>query len=393
MSTPQIDHLLIGGGVAAAACAEALRENGAEGSIALLTRELEPPYHRPPCTKELLRGEQARDEAYVHDEAWYADHDIDLRTRTAVRSIDTDSHTVKLQGGDELGYGTALLATGSLVNRLRVDGSDLDGLHYVRALGNAESIRDDAEHATRVVVIGGSYIGCEVAASLTSLGKQVTVVMQEDEPMETGFGPGVGRWIRGLLEGHGIELRGGQQLERFEGDGRVQLVVTAAGDELPADMVVLGTGVKPDVMLASAAGLEIGDSGGVMCDARLRTSAPDLYAAGDICEYDSVVHGRRIRVEHEAVAEAQGAHVAAAMLGSEDDYAEVPYFWTDLSDWGSLEYVGPAAEWDEEVVQGSMDDGEFSVIYRARGRVVGCASSGRPDDLEEARKAIAAGAG
>ncbi len=392
MSTNHIDHLLIGGGVAAAACAEALRENGAEGSIALLTRELEPPYHRPPCTKDLLRGESAREDAYVHDEAWYADHDIDLRTRTAVRSIDTDAHTVKLQGGDELGYGTALLATGSLVNRLRVDGSDLDGLHYVRALGNAESIRDDAENATRVVVIGGSYIGCEVAASLTELGKQVTVVMQEDEPMETGFGPGVGRWIRGLLEGHGIELRGGQQLERFEGDGRVQLVVTAAGDELPADMVVLGTGVKPDVMLASAAGLEIGDSGGVKCDARLRTSAPDLYAAGDICEYDSVVHGRRIRVEHEAVAEAQGAHVAAAMLGSQDEHAEVPYFWTDLSDWGSLEYVGPAAEWDEEIVQGSMDDGEFSVVYRAGGRVVGCASSGRPDDLEEARKAIAAGA-
>ena len=391
MSAQHFDHLLIGGGVASASCAQTLREEGAEGSIALLTRELEPPYHRPPCTKELLRGEQAREDAYVKPESWYADNEIDLRTRTSVRGIDTDSRTIKLQGGDELSYGSALLATGSLVNRLRVDGSDLDGLHYVRALGNAESIRDDAEHAERVVVVGGSYIGCEVAASLTELGKAVTVLMQEDEPMETGFGPAVGRWIRGLLEGHGIELRGGQQLERFEGDGRVQLVVTAAGDELPADMVVLGTGVKPDVMLASAAGLEIGDSGGVKCDARLLTSAPDLYAAGDICEYDSVVHGRQIRVEHEAVAEAQGAHVAAAMLGWQDKHAEVPYFWTDLSDWGSLEYVGPAAEWDEEIVRGSMDDGEFSVTYRAGGRVVGCASSGRPDDLEEARQAIATG--
>ena len=140
--------------------------------------------------------------------------------------------------------------------------------------------------------------------------------MQEEEPMERGFGPAVGRWIRGLLEGHGIEFLGGRQLDRFEGDGRVQLVVTGAGDELDADLVVLGTGVKPDVMLAKAAGLELGESGGVKCDARLQTSAPDLYAAGDICEYDSVVHGRRIRVEHEAVAEAQGAHVAAAMLGS-----------------------------------------------------------------------------
>ena len=192
MSANHFDHLLIGGGVASASCAEALRENGAEGSIALLTRELEPPYHRPPCTKDLLRGESAREDAYVHDEAWYADNKIDLRTRTSVRGIDTDARTVKLQGGDELSYGSALLATGSLVNRLRVDGSDLDGLHYVRALGNAESIRDDAEHAERVVVVGGSYIGCEVAASLTELGKKVTVLMLEDEPMEAGFGPAVG---------------------------------------------------------------------------------------------------------------------------------------------------------------------------------------------------------
>ena len=384
------DHLLIGGGVASANCAKALREGGAEGSIALLTRELEPPYHRPPATKDLLRGQSAREDAYVEPEAWYADNGIDLRTRTAVRSIDPEARTVKLQGGDEIGYGTALLATGSLVNRLRVDGSDLDGLHYVRALGNAESIRDDAEHARRVVVIGGSYIGCEVAASLTELGKQVTVVMQEDEPMEAGFGPAVGRWIRGLLEGHGIEFRAGQQLDRFEGDGRVQLVVTAAGDELEADMVVLGTGVKPDVMLAKAAGLELGESGGVKCDSHLRTSAPGLYAAGDICEYDSVVHGRRIRVEHEAVAEAQGAHVAAAMLGSEDDHTEVPYFWTDLADWATVEYVGPAAKWDEEVVEGSMDEGAFSVTYRDGGRVVGCAAVDRPDDLEAARKSIAA---
>jgi len=146
-------------------------------------------------------------------------------------------------------------------------------------------------------------------------------------------------------------------------------------------------------MLASAAGLELGESGGVKCDARLQTSAPDLYAAGDICEYDSVVHGRRLRVEHEAVAEAQGAHVAGAMLGSEDEHTEVPYFWSDLADWASIEYVGPAAEWDEEVVEGSMEDGSFSVVYRAGGKVVACAAVDRPDDLEQARKAIAAGTG
>ncbi len=168
-------------------------------------------------------------------------------------------------------------------------------------------------------------------------------------------------------------------------------MVTGSGDELDADLVVLGTGVKPDVMLAKAAGLELGESGGVKCDARLQTSAPGLYAAGDICEYDSTVHGRRIRVEHEAVAEAQGAHVAAAMLGSQDEHTEVPYFWTDLADWGSLEYVGPAASWGEEIVRGSFDDGEFSVLYLDGDRLVACASSGRGDDLEAATKLIAAG--
>lgn len=388
---PDYDFLLIGGGVASAACAEALRENGAEGTIALLTRELEPPYHRPPATKDLLRGQSARGDAYVHDESWYAEHDIELRLRTSVRGVDTDAHTVKLQGGDELSYGQLLVATGSLVNRLRVGGSDLDGLHYVRALGNAESIRDDAEHAERVVVIGGSYIGCEVAASLTELGKKVTVVMQEQEPLENGFGPLVGGWVRGLLESHGIEFLAQRNLERFEGDGRVQLVVTAEGDELQADLAVLGTGVKPDVMLATAAGLEISDTGGVVCDERLRTSAPDVYAAGDICEYESVIHGMRMRCEHEAVAEAQGAAVAAAMLGSQDKHAEVPYFWTDLSDWATIEYVGPARQWDEEIVRGSMDDGSFSVLYLDGGRLRACAAVDRGDDLEAATKLIAAG--
>lgn len=388
---PDYDFLIVGGGVAAASAAEALREGDADASIAILSRELEPPYHRPPATKEYLRGEQEREEAYVHDEQWYADHDIDLRLRTSVRGIDTDAHTVKLQGGDELSYGKLLLATGSLVNRLRVDGSDLDGLHYVRALGNAEGIREDAEDAERVVVVGGSYIGCEVAASLTELGKAVTIVMQEDEPMEAGFGAQVGRWIRGLLEDHGVTILSGQQVDHFEGDGRVQRVVTADGTTVDADMVVLGTGVVPDVMLAKAAGLEIGESGGVKTDERLATSAPDVYAAGDIAEYDSVVHGRALRIEHEAVAEAQGAHAAAAMLGSQDKHTEVPYFWTDIADWGSLEYVGPAPEWDEEVVRGSFDDGEFAVLYLDGDKLVACVSSGRSEDLEAATKLIAAG--
>ncbi|MGI8845715.1 MAG: FAD-dependent oxidoreductase, partial [Thermoleophilaceae bacterium] len=192
MPDQHIDFLLVGGGVASAACARALREGGATGSIAILGRELDPPYHRPPATKAYLRGEHGKEEAHVNPPSWYEANDVELRTRTNVRSIDTGSKTVKLQGGEELSYGSALLATGSIINRLRVDGSDLDGLHYVRALGNSDGIRKDAESATAVAIIGGSYIGCEVAASLTEMGKAVTVVMQEDEPMQRGFGAQVG---------------------------------------------------------------------------------------------------------------------------------------------------------------------------------------------------------
>ncbi len=395
MPDSHVDHLLIGGGVASAACAKALRDGGATGSIAILGRELDAPYHRPPATKGYLRGHQSKDDALVHEPSWYDDNDVELRTRTGVRSIDPEAKTVKLQGGEEIGYGSALLATGSLVNRLRIDGSDLDGLHYVRALGNSDGIREDAAGAEHVVIIGGSYIGCEVAASLTEMGKTCTIVMQEDEPMQRGFGAPVGRWVRGLLEDHGVTIVAGEQVERFEGgDGegaRVQRVVTASGTTIDTDMVVLGTGVKPDVMLAKAAGLELGDTGGVKCDSRLQTSAAGVYAAGDICEYHSTVHGRPLRVEHEAVAEAQGQTVAAAMLGSTEGHTVVPYFWTDLADWASAEYVGPALTWDDEIVRGSFDSGEFSVLYLDGGALVACASVGRGDDLEAATQVIAAG--
>jgi 3-phenylpropionate/trans-cinnamate dioxygenase ferredoxin reductase subunit len=278
-----------------------------------------------------------------------------------------------------------------MVRRLQVDGTDLDGLHYLRAYGNADAIRDDLAGAQQVVCVGGSYIGCEVAASLTMLGRQVTILMQETQPLERGFGAGVGAWLRERLEQHGVRVAGSDEVARFEGDGRVERVVTASGAELPAQLVVLGVGVTPDVMLARAAGLELGDSGGIACDPALRTSAPGVWAAGDVCEYDSVVHGRRIRVEHTEHAQAQGRHVARAMLGEQAPYTEVPYFYSDLGDWASLEYVGPAAEWDAEVARGSREDGRFGVWYLQDGRVRGALSVGGGLDLDAARALMTAG--
>src|SRR6202043_271925 len=238
-----------------------------------------------------------------------------------------------------------------------------------------------------------SDIGCEVAASLTALGKRCTIVMQEQATLERGFGARAGRFFQELLEAHGVTVHGQDELERFEGDGRVAKVVTRAGLEVAADAVVVGAGVMPDVQLAQRAGIEIGELGGVRCSSRLESSVPGVYSAGDICEYDSVGHGGRpVRIEHWDVAFNHGKTAALNMLGRDQPHDVVPYFFSDLSDWASLEYVGPAAQWDTEIVRGAMDEGEFSVWYLDGGRVAGALSVGRSDDLEHARRLIAAGA-
>jgi 3-phenylpropionate/trans-cinnamate dioxygenase ferredoxin reductase subunit len=387
MAARRVEHLLIGGGMAAAHCAAELRKRGAEGPVLLVGREPEPPYERPPLSKEYLRGEAQREDALVNAAAWYAENEVELLTGTNVMSLDPAARTAKLQGGEEVAFEKALLATGAMVNILRVEGAENEGIHYLRAFGNSDAIRADAEAADHVVLIGGSYIGAEVAASLRARGVECTIVMMEDATLSRTFGEDAGRWFQQRLEAHGVTVHGGEELEAFEGDGRVKAVLTKSGRAIECDTVVVGAGVRPDTMLAQRAGLEVDD--GILCDAKLRTSAEGVYAAGDCCSYESVVHGRRLRVEHWDVAMQQGLHAARNMLGEERDYEVVPYFFSDLADWASLEYVGPAAEWDEEVWRGDPDAGEFTVFYVKDGRVAGALAVGRSEDLAEARRLLA----
>jgi 3-phenylpropionate/trans-cinnamate dioxygenase ferredoxin reductase subunit len=380
-----VDVLIVGAGAAGAACAEALGAGGFDGSILLAGRDVDPPYERPFCSKEYLRGDVGREQTYLG-----LPDGLDLRIRTSVMKLDPSARVARLPG-DEVSFRHAVLATGANVRRLRVEGAELDGIHYLRALGNADAIRADAESAERVVLVGGSYIACEVAASLTARGKHCTLVMQEELPLSLGFGRTAGEFFADVLRSHGVEWVGGDALGRFEGDGRVQRVVTESGRSVDADLVVMGTGAVPDVMLARSAGLELGETGGIACSSRLETSASDVWAAGDAREYDSVVHGRRLRVEHWEVARAQGAAVAAAIMGSQEPFAEIPYFWSDLADWCSLEYVGPASEWDEEVVRGSVEDGEFTIFYLREGRMAAALTVGRSDDLDRARELMRSG--
>jgi 3-phenylpropionate/trans-cinnamate dioxygenase ferredoxin reductase component len=385
-----VGALIVGGGAAGAACAEALREGGFAGDVLLVGREPDPPYERPPASKAYLAGRQDRDACLFHDAAWYAKRSIELATRVSVMRLDTAARTATLSTKEVVEYGVALLATGANVRRLRVDGAQLDGIHYLRALGNADAIRADAAEAERVVLVGGSYVACEVAATLTALGRRCTMVMLEDAPLATHFGPAAGAFFGALLGSRGVELVCGDGLARLEGSERVARVVTASGREIAADMVVMGTGAMPDVMLARAAGLELGETGGVACSADLETSARGVWAAGDMCEYDSVLHGGRVRIEHFEVARAQGRAAAAAMLGTRRPYEEVPYFWTDLADWATAEWVGLTEAPEREIVRGSVDDGAFSVLHLAGGRIVAALSVGRGEDLAHARRLIAA---
>jgi 3-phenylpropionate/trans-cinnamate dioxygenase ferredoxin reductase component len=387
MADRHVDHLLIGGGIASASCALQLRAQNATGSVLLVGRELDPPYHRPPITKGYLAGAEGKDDALIALPA-----DVEVLTRTSVMALDPATKTATLSTKETVSYGTALLATGAMVRRLPVDGAQLDGLHYLRALGNADALRRDAGSAERVVCVGGSYIGCESAATLTALGRRATVLLQEEEPLERAFGLRAGAWVRSVLEARGVEVRGSVEVERFEGDGdRVQRVVLAGGDVVAADLVVIGVGAQPDVMLARKAGLEIGPQGGVVADARLRAAGhDDLYVAGDMAEYDSVVHGRTVRIEHEEVAAGHGRTVARNMLGADAPHAEVPYFFSDLADWASLQYVGPAHGWDDEVIDGDLPSGRFAITYRRDGRVVAYLSANGHGDLDAARAQIAA---
>ncbi len=391
MADRSVDFLLIGGGVAAAGCARRLREEGAEGSILLVGREQEPPYDRPPLSKGYLRGESSREDAQVLPPGWWDENGVELLTRTSAMSIDPEERTAKLSTKEVVGFGKALLATGANVRRLRADGADLEGIHYLRAFGNSDAIRADVEEAERVVLVGGSYIGTEVAASLSAMGKRCTILMQEEVALESSFGREVGGFFQAVLEEHGVEVVGSDELERFEGSGeRVESVVTKAGRELACECVVVGAGVMPDVMLARRAGLALGERGGVECDARLETSAPGIFAAGDIAEYESVVHGgARLRIEHWDVARAHGETAALNMLGRDVAHEEVPYFFSDLADWSSMEYVGPGS--GEPVIRGSMDDGEFTAFYVDDGRVTAALTVGRSGDLDHARRFVREG--
>ncbi|MEU2253589.1 FAD-dependent oxidoreductase [Nocardia xishanensis] len=329
--TDEVDILLIGGGVAAAGAAEELRRQGFRGSVALATRESDPPYYRFYLTKDYLRGGIASDDLAVHSPEWWQDNDVQLWLRAPVLALDLEARTARI-GRRSVRWGKALLATGANVRLLDCPGASLRGVHYLRTTWNADDLRKDLQTARDAVVVGGSFIAAETAASMAALGVRTSMVFPESAPLARSLGVPVGGIVEDELSRLGVAVRGSSIVKSLRGDDRVFTVVLADGTELRADVVVVGVGARPEVTLAKRSRLPLGATGGVLCDATLRTGHGHVWAAGDVCEFDSIRHGRRVRIEHDRVATAQGRHAARAMLGSDAPFDTYPYFWTTIGE-------------------------------------------------------------
>jgi 3-phenylpropionate/trans-cinnamate dioxygenase ferredoxin reductase subunit len=347
--------------------AEELRTQGFDGRVLLLGSEPERPYERPPLTKDYLRGESPREKVYVHEADFYERQQIELLTNVTAAAIDPARSRITLDDGHELGYDRLLLAMGAEPRRIPVPGADLDGIYYLRTLADCDSLRERLDRGGRVVVVGAGWIGSEFAASARQRGLQVSVVDPLKLPNERIFGPEIGGFYRDVHAQHGVELLLGDGVRCFEGDGTVARVRTAGGRVLECDFAVVGIGVVPRVQLAEQAGLEVDN--GVLVDEQLQTSAPGVFAAGDVARAWHPFFGERIRVEHWSNALNQGPAAARAMLGEPVSYDRIPYFFSDQYEVG-MEYSGHAPKWDEVVFRGDRNEGEFIAFWLRDGRVI-----------------------
>jgi len=362
----QQTFVIVGASLAGAKAAETLRAEGFDGRVVLIGAEAERPYERPPLSKDYLRGE-ADAKPYVHDEGFYAEHDIELRTSTTVERIDAASSEVLLSGGETLGFERLLIATGAEPRRISLPGGDLDGVLTLRAMEDSEAIRARIDAGGRLVTIGAGWIGAEVAASARQRGCDVTILELAQLPLERVLGPELGAVYRDIHTEHSVQFIGGAAIEAIEGDGRVAAVRLAGDRRIEADFVVVGVGVEPRIALARAAGIET--ENGILVDERLQTSAPGIFAAGDVANARHPFYGTRIRVEHWANALNQGPAAARNMLGRAEPYDRIPYFFSDQYDVG-MEYAGYAAAWDEVVFRGDAQSREFIAFWLEDGRVV-----------------------
>lgn len=359
--------VIVGASLAGAKAAETLRTEGFDGRVVLIGDETERPYERPKLSKEYLRGDEPATKLYVHDEGFYADNDIELVTGTPVTSVDPGAHELTLQDGSRMPYSRLLLSTGAAPRRLQLPGADLPGVRYLRTMGDSSALRAAITAAGRVVVIGAGWIGSEVAASARQLGAEVAIVAPDAVPLERVLGSEVGGVYRDLHAEHGVDLHLSTHLESIIGNRAVQGVRTTDGSVIEGDLVVVGVGAAPRDELARDAGLTI--ENGIAVDEFLHTSAPDVFAAGDVAATWNPMYNKRIRMEHWANALNQGPTAARNMLGQHTAYDKLPYFYSDQYDLG-MEYNGYASDWDHVVLRPGASAREFVAFWLKDGHVL-----------------------
>ncbi|HET8757644.1 MAG TPA: FAD-dependent oxidoreductase [Solirubrobacteraceae bacterium] len=382
--------VIVGGGLAGAKAAETLREEGFAGRLVLIAAEDELPYERPPLSKGYLLGSAPREEAQVHPREFYGEHDIELLAGVAATAVDVVEHRLALADGRSVTYDRLLIATGAVPRRPPIPGIDLDGVHTLRTLADSDALRAAFQPGGSVAVIGAGWIGCEVAAAARTHGADVVLVERAATPLHAVLGPELGGWFGDLHAAHGVRVLTGVAVERIAGAGRVEAVRLGGGDTIECDAVVVGVGVAPDTTLAAAAGLQIDD--GIVVDEHLRTSAPDVFAAGDVANAFHPYYGRHVRVEHWANALNQGPVAARSMLGRDEPYDRLPYFFTDQYDAG-MEYTGLHDPHDTLILRGAPADAAFHALWLdAERRVTAGMHINQWDTIESVERLIRAGA-
>ena len=371
MSSDQ-KFVIVGGGLAGASAAETLRTEGFDGHIRLIGAEPYRPYIRPPLSKDYLSGKDDLETVFVHPENWYADNQVELTMGTTVTAVSPSSHEITLSNGETVGYDKLLLATGSKPRILSIPGSDLQGVHYLRTIDDSKALHAELKDGgKKLVLIGSGWIGMEVAATARTLGNDVTILERDPIPLANALGDELGRMFGDMHEQHGVDLRMSVAVDRIEGaDGHATGVVINGAETIPADLILVGVGVIPNIELAEAAGLTIGN--GILVDESMRTSDPDIFAAGDVANAYHPLIAQNLRSEHWANALNGGPVAAKAMLGQKVSFDNIPYFYTDQYDLG-MEYsgYGPLTRGARVVYRGDLAAREFIAFWEAPdGKVV-----------------------
>jgi 3-phenylpropionate/trans-cinnamate dioxygenase ferredoxin reductase subunit len=352
--------VIVGANLTGGAAASTLRGEGFEGRIVLIGAEPHPPYERPPLSKQYLRGEEPFDNAYLRPPSWYEENDVELFLGRRAARIDPGDRAVELEDGERLSYDKVLIATGGRNRRLPLPGIDLEGVLDLRTVEDADRIRAEASSGRRAAIVGAGFIGCEVAASLRSLGVEVEVVEIFETTLVRPLGPELGRVYEAIHRDHGVRFHFDDNVERFEGSKRVERIVTAKGATIDCDFAVVGVGIEPATDVVEGSGVTVDN--GVVVDEFCRTDVDGVYAAGDVANHHHPVFGRRLRVEHWDNALKQGAAAAKNMLGRDEPFDDLHWFWSDQYDY-NLQSLGHAVEWDDLVVRGSLQDREFVAFY------------------------------